>query len=336
MVDRERIANAYETVRRELLAERNSSGHWTGELSASALDCHGLEHFALAEPGLVPASGEPEPTTARERLIPDGLRWLIRAQNPDGGWGDTDKSKSNIATTMLVVAAFHLTRQAESHAAMLARAERYIREQGGIPGLRRRYGIDKTFAVPILTNYALAGLVPWSEVSPLPFELACLPQSWFGKLQLPVVSYAIPALVAVGQARFFHQPPTNRVVHKLRSLATERSLEVLQRMQPLGGGFLEATPLTSFVVMSLASIDRQRHPVCVRGVEFLVNSVRPMARGPSTPTWPPGLRHYPSIAWPRPARPPKAQAASIGCSVASRRKSILSLAPPPAVGDGAI
>ena len=199
----------------------------------------------------------------------------MQAQNPDGGWGDTDKSLSNIATTMLVVAAFHLTLQADTHAAIVAKAERYIREQGGIAGLRRRDGVDKTFAVPILTNYALAGLISWSEVSPLPFELACLPQSWFGKLQLPVVSYAIPALVAVGQARFFHLPPTNPLVHKIRSFSTGRSLEVLQRMQPSGGGFLEATPLTSFVVMSLASIGQQQHPVCIRGIEFLVRSVRP-------------------------------------------------------------
>jgi squalene-hopene/tetraprenyl-beta-curcumene cyclase len=75
---------------------------------------------------------------------------------------------------------------------LLERAADYIARHGGIAGLRRRYGRDKTFAVPILTNQALAGLAPWSDVSPLPFELACLPQRFYRFVRLPVVSYAIP------------------------------------------------------------------------------------------------------------------------------------------------
>ena len=43
-----------------------------------------------------------------------GLDYLAAHQNPDGGWGDTDRSYSNIATTMLVRAAFHLAGQAEA------------------------------------------------------------------------------------------------------------------------------------------------------------------------------------------------------------------------------
>ena len=153
-------------------------------------------------------------------------------------------------------------------------AQRYIEARGGIAGLRQRYGKDKTFAVPILTNAALAGLVPWGEVSPLPFELACLPSGLLGAVRLPVVSYAIPALVAIGQARYFHARPRNPVVRLVRRLAVQPSLKVLQRMQPASGGFLEATPLTSFVVMSLASIGRTAHPVTRRGVDFLAASVR--------------------------------------------------------------
>ena len=101
-----------------------------------------------------------------------------------------------------------------------------------------------------------------------------MPQHWFRFLRLPVVSYAIPALVAIGQAKFHFDPPWNPLVRWVRRAALEKSLRVLERMQPASGGFLEATPLTSFVVMSLAAIGHADHPVVRRGVEFLVASAR--------------------------------------------------------------
>src|SRR5438034_779105 len=134
------------------------------------------------------------------------------------------------------------------------RDDGYMDAKVQIIGLRERYGIDKTFVVPIMTNLALAGLVDWREVDPLPFELACVPQSLYRFVGMPVVSYAIPALVAIGQARYFHAPPRNPLTRALRAIAVQRSLKVLRRMQPESGGYLEATPLTSFVVMSLASV----------------------------------------------------------------------------------
>jgi len=46
-------------------------------------------------------------------------------------------------------------------------------------------------------------------------------------------------------------------------------------MQSSSGGYLKAVPLTSFVVMSLASIGQHDHPVTQRGLAFLRASVRP-------------------------------------------------------------
>ena len=277
MVEPERLLAAYGAARRDLLARRTPAGHWEGELSSSALStATAISALAIVRrhwrAGTHKSSDEEEQIS---QLIFRGLAWLADAQNADGGWGDTDKSLSNIATTMLVRAAFQLTCVPAEHADLIERADAYIAAQGGIAGLRRRYGKDKTFAVPILTNYALAGLVSWREVSPLPFELACFPQSWFRFLQLPVVSYAIPALVAIGQARYFHRKPRNPLARAIRAAAIDKSLRVLEQMQPASGGFLEATPLTSFVVMSLASIGQDRHPVARRGLEFLIASVRP-------------------------------------------------------------
>ena len=127
--------------------------------------------------------------------------------------------------------------------------------------MRRRYGKDKTFAVPILANCAMAGIVPWKEVSALPFEAACVPQRFYHLLQLPVVSYAIPALVAIGQCKFINDPPWDPVRKLIRKSAIGGSLKVLQKMQPQSGGYLEAIPLTAFVSMALIESGRWDHPV---------------------------------------------------------------------------
>src|SRR5207247_2849173 len=106
----------------------------------------------------------------------------------------------------------------------IPKAESWLTSKYGPPAnwpeaIRRRYGKDRTFATPILTTCALAGLVSWDEVPPLPFELACLPQSWFRFLRLQVVSYALPALIAIGQAVHHHPPPWNPITRLLRWLS---------------------------------------------------------------------------------------------------------------------
>ncbi len=57
-------------------------------------------------------------------------------------------------------------------------------------------------------------------------------------------------------------------------MARKKTLRVLETLQPPNGGFLEATPLTSFVTMSLASMGHASHIVAKKGAEFLVASVR--------------------------------------------------------------
>ncbi|HZT81647.1 MAG TPA: squalene--hopene cyclase, partial [Gemmataceae bacterium] len=266
----ERLASAYRTALAALLAERTPEGHWVGELSTSALStATAVSALALVD---------------RQRhadLIAGGLAWLAANQNADGGWGDTTRSLSNISTSMLCRAAFHLCGADGRYPGTLHRVESWLAERyGGTPeqlaeAVRARYGKDRTFSVPILMTCALAGLVSWKEVPPLPFELACFPQSWFRFLRLPVVSYALPALIAIGQAIYCHRPPWNPATRLIRSLSRDRSLRVLEAIQPSSGGFLEATPLTSFVTMSLASIGLAEHPVARKAVEFLVKSVRP-------------------------------------------------------------
>jgi squalene-hopene/tetraprenyl-beta-curcumene cyclase len=271
----ERLTAAYKTARADLLAEAAPSGHWVGELSSSALStATAISAMAVYQQHAHLAERDEALDRRINELIVRGLRWLAKQQNTDGGWGDTDRSQSNIATTMLVRAAFQLTGAPAKPVDMIDRAKSYIDQNGGTDGLRKRYGKDKTFAVPILTNCALAGLVAWREVTALPFELAAMPQSVYRFLRMPVVSYAIPALVAIGLARFRHAPPWNPIFRAIRSKAEAKSLRVLEAMQPASGGFLEATPLTSFVVMSLASSDLADHPVTRRGLDFVLESAR--------------------------------------------------------------
>jgi squalene-hopene/tetraprenyl-beta-curcumene cyclase len=276
ILDVDRLSQAFEKALCRLLEERNGEGYWTGELSTSALSTA----TAVSALALV-ARNQSAAQAPFASLIANGLSWLAAHQNPNGGWGDTVKSISNISTSMLGRAAFHLAGVADQYAECLRRAEAYLTTYCGktpdeqAEAIRARYGKDRTFAVPILSTCALAGLVSWKEVASLPFELACFPQSWFRFLRLPVVSYALPALIAIGQAVYHHRPPRNPLTRLIRRLAIRRSLRVLESIQPSSGGFLEAVPLTSFVTLSLASIGLASHPVAKRGVEFLIQLVLP-------------------------------------------------------------
>lgn len=276
-IDLERLHSARESVAQILLDRFDSqAGHWFGCLSSSALS---TATAVVAMQTVLKKSAEQAPTEAYDEvllntLIEGGLAWLERHQNVDGGWGDTDKSLSNISTAMLCHAAFHATGQSERFSECVSSAHNYIEHAGGVPALLKRYGKDKTFSIPILTHCAISGQADWSEISSLPFELACLPANFYKTVRLPVVSYALPALIAIGQVKHHHRPTWFLPWRWVRNAARKQSLRVLERIQPTSGGFLEATPLTSFVSMSLAEMGLLDHPVLRKGIAFLIDSVR--------------------------------------------------------------
>ena len=191
------LHTAYETARDYLLDQRQGRNHWTGQLAASSLStATAISTLALVRQHYQAAANEQADLPTINQLsqtIDNGLAWLTNHQNQDGGWGDTNLSYSNIATTLLVIAAFKLAGQESSNVKLLQAAQKYVDNIGIEEGLRKRYGKDKTFAIPILANAALAGMVPWKKVAALPFELACFPNAVYRFLRLPVVSYAIPA-----------------------------------------------------------------------------------------------------------------------------------------------
>lgn len=260
-------------LRREVLDARNEEGVWEGRLSSSPL-ATAVAVFAL----------HTADARAHGDHVMNGLRWLADYQHADGGWGDAETlDPANLSSTLLCYAAFRAIAP-ETFAEVLRKAEHWIVQRTGsmepakLPeAVYEAYGKDRTFAVPILTMCALAGILGedgWRFVKPLPFELAVLPRGLFRRLRLTVVSYALPALIAIGQVKHYFDPSANAAGRFLRRASVKKTLGLLDSIQPSGGGYLEAAPLTGFVTMSLAAMGLREHPVVKNGVRFLIETVR--------------------------------------------------------------
>ena len=271
------LDEAIERAEAHLLGLRSEEGVWRGYLSGSAL-ATATAVVALRGVDAV-ANGE---------RIGAGVSWLVANQNADGGWGDTTISGSNLSTTLLCWSALRAcggdgagVREA------VVKVEAWVRERVGSlepmvlqRAVVARYGKDKTFSVPILMLCAICGTLgeeaeAWKRVLPLPFELAALPREWFGAVGLPVVSYALPALIAIGHARYrLAGPAWWNPLGWVRGLLWPRIRPMLKTLQPSSGGYLEATPLTSFVTMALAAAGEREHPCVAGAVAFLTRSMR--------------------------------------------------------------
>ena len=272
-IDLDRVFVARNRLLDQLRTSQGLNGEWTGRLSNSALStATAISAISFFNQDHRRAGNSP--LLRGDSEVRRGLNWLAAHQNSDGGWGDTPDCYSNISTSLLVIAAAKASNCDGRWLDQVAAAEKYVANQGGVAGVRDRYGQDRTFSVPILANAAMAGTVPWYEVAALPFEAACVPQRFYNLLQLPVVSYAIPALVAIGLVKFHNDPPRNPFTRFVRALCTRKALRVLERIQPASGGFLEAIPLTSFVAMGLIKSGRRDHPVVDRAIKFLLDSFR--------------------------------------------------------------
>ncbi len=276
----ERLEETLRNAQRALLNGRTAEGYWCGELSSSALStATALCAFTLAR--------QETKTADYDELIDGARQWLTTHQNEDGGWGDTVASPTNISTTTLCWAALRVAQRGDGDADGVDRAAFWLAGEIGeltpraiSKTISARYGVDKTFSIPILTLCALAGCFgtgrkAWRGVTALPFELGGLPRRWFNRLGLPVVSYALPALIAVGTVIHHRSPSRNPLIRLIRTLARPRTLGVLAEIQPASGGFLEAAPLTSFVAMSLIGSGHLSHPVTSACLGFLEETVRP-------------------------------------------------------------
>ena len=264
--------------RKELLARRNDQGHWTGFLSTSAL--------STATSVCALALHDPE---QHHELICKGLDWIANNVNSDGGWGDTIISKTNINTTSLCYAALAFAPVVgRSYPEVVAGCETWLTEACGgtftpdqlIETILAFYGKDRTFSTPILTLLTLSGRLGsdraavFAKVPQLPFELAAFPRSWFKFLKLQVVSYALPALIAIGQNRHAHRPTRNPIMRWFRNRCKKRTLRLMQHIQPENGGFLEAIPLTCFVAANMCGMGQHQHVVVKKCISFIYDLAR--------------------------------------------------------------
>ena len=263
-----------ETVINRLLSERNDSGSWEGELSSSALST------AVATVALYQFDSEKFKID-----ICSGLDWLVNNINDDGGYGDTVDSPANISTTLLCWSAFNLSKNlGRDDSATEAKIEKWLRNEAGsiepeniCQKILKVYGDDHTFSVPILTTLAISGRLgdnPWGYVLQLPFELSVFPAGLFKFLKLEVVSYALPALITIGLVRHNKRRSAINPLSWFRSLVTKKALKKLATIQPVNGGFLEATPLTGFVLMSLCESGLKDLEVSQKCAAFLKSSIR--------------------------------------------------------------
>jgi len=269
----EHIRTQFSELSRVLLTQRNSEGYWLGRLSSSALG------VAVAVAAL-----HFENASVNALEIASGLNWLRLNVNKDGGFGDSPSSISNVSTSLLCYAAVKVTSTTNPNDTLLLQLGDYLRLQKIdvyseqlIPAILDFYKTDRTFSVPILTMCFLCD-VPGKEafevIPQLPFELSLLPRSFYRMLNLSVVSYAIPALVAVGIAIFKFKKKKSFLAKLVRKTAVKNSLDLLRKIQPESGGYLEAIPLTAFVCLCLIESGYRDLDVVRDGMTFLKRTQR--------------------------------------------------------------
>jgi hypothetical protein len=257
-----------------LKREQNDDGFWSGRLSSSALStATSIVALKICNDG------------NNELRIESGLRWLCENINTDGGFGDTPSGESNVSTSLLCYAAICYCRTNNNHSKnILSEIERFLETKkikinslNITSSILDFYGKDYTFSVPILSMLALCGVIEeeaFRKIPRLPFELSLLPPSLYRFFNLQVVSYAVPALIGVGIYIHTKRSKNFSLSNIYRNRCIDPAIIKLTSLLPESGGFLEAIPLTAFVVMCLIASYKKDNEVVRKGLTFLQNQQR--------------------------------------------------------------
>jgi squalene-hopene/tetraprenyl-beta-curcumene cyclase len=273
-MQQENLEKQLSVLTAQLIGEQNSDGFWTGRVASSALST------AVA---LVVLKLDKDQNN--EKRIFSGLQWLHDNVNKDGGYGDTPESASNVSSSLLCYASLSFCQiKGKDNKPVLKGIENYLVEQGILfttqnltSSVLKYYGKDFTFSVPILSMLALCEVLTdevYQYIPQLPFEFTLLPASLYRFFNLQVVSYAVPALIAVGIFIFKKRKKHNPLSKYYRNRCIVPAMKKLTAMLPESGGFLEAIPLTGFVSMCLIASGMQENAVVNKGIKFIKNQQR--------------------------------------------------------------
>lgn len=270
--DKKALEERLTEVGGKIAGDLNEDGFWKGRLSSSALG------VAVAVAAL-----HFDDALKNSEQIQHGISWLRDNINEDGSYGDTPESPGNVSTSLLVYAALNLYAEEKQNREAQLKIGGYLQSYQidtdspeVIDFILSYYRKDYTFSVPILAMCGLCGVPDesaFNRIPQLPFELSLLPRRFYRILNLSVVSYAIPALIAVG-ILIFKKKKSGAFWRLMRRFSEKKAMRILHQMLPESGGFLEAIPLTAFVSLSLLNSGYSNSEVVQKGILFLKRTQR--------------------------------------------------------------
>ncbi|MBT2211264.1 prenyltransferase/squalene oxidase repeat-containing protein [Actinomadura sp. NEAU-AAG7] len=197
----------------------------------------------LGTAGAVVALHLADPERSRD-LVERGARWLVEAQNADGGWGGVARAPTQFVPTVVAASALHLL-DPRGAREPVRRARDLLDRRGGVRSLT-----DPGMAHMAATFLTLAGLGDIQGSRRIPLELLMLPRRFWR----PRLSFRVAPFVAMAFVQARHDPPKGlaRLLHRLAVPAAYRALAEVERGENDRGGYGGDNWLVSVVCIGLS------------------------------------------------------------------------------------
>ncbi|MEV0701935.1 prenyltransferase/squalene oxidase repeat-containing protein [Saccharopolyspora sp. NPDC050389] len=199
-------------------------------------------------------------------LIAGGVAWLLRVQNPDGGWGTLEGFPSDFVATAMATAALHLAAGSDG-ADSVSRARGWIDRRGGVAGLD-----DPMMGQLCGLVLSIAGLQDANRLRRVPVELVLLPAA----LRRRLLSYLTPPFLALSfmQSRQRKHNPLARAIDRLARPVAARLLEAFDQQEGGVGSYGGDPWLTGLVCTALTRAGAAPE-LARRSVEYLRMTAQP-------------------------------------------------------------